>query len=914
MWRLRRFLLRLDAFLRTARAERELTREVSSHLALLQQEFERRGMNRETARLAARRAFGGVAQAKEQQRDARSFLWLEDLRRDVRIGLRALARERGFSSVVLFTLALGIGATTAIVTVVYGVLLRPLPYQDPHGLVHIVENVPAAETSRGVAELRTLIDRNHLWEWRARTKTLSHMAEYSTTPPMALETPEGGVRVTGARVSALLFPLLGVRPILGRPLVPADEAGNGTTVLISAATWMRYFRAAPDIVGRTIALEARRYTVVGVMPARFDFPNPAIAFWIPIQAGAPVPGRTTFVNVLARLQTGISLDAAALEADVIGRQLRGGIPLVTSGPPRFGVVRMLDHLVAHVRPALRVLLFSAGVVLLIVCANVATLLLARGTARQREIAIRCALGAGRGRVLRQVLTESMLLSIGGGLAGLAAAYAGVYLLRALAAVDVPELFQLADRARFGSSVLIPRLDAVALNTRVLVFALTASIAIGMLVGLAPAVQLSTLDDARMLEQRRIPPARGASRGRKALVVAQLVLATMLLVGAGLLIGSFVKLSNVDTGYDASSVLTFQLVLPPRYPAPRKAAVAHDLAARLTSIGGVRAAGFTNAPPLAGATLYTGVLTPPGRTVEQMLRDPARPQTRSVTPGYLPALGVRLLEGRWLDEHDGSGQPRVALVNRALARRYFGAASPVGAALRQLPAGDRWEIVGVVDDVRQGRLDEEPYPQVFMDSRQLLAGASQTPGPPPDLVALGLLSFAVRVSGDPMAIVPDLRAVVQAVEPSAILDSVIPMERLVSASTVRPRFYATLFGIFAGIAAALAAVGVYGLLSYLVTQRTSEIGVRMTLGARPADVRNLVLRQGAALIAMGIPLGIIGAVGATRYLSALLFGLTPLDPPTYAFAVALFTAVALAACYIPSRRATRVDPLVALRSG
>jgi putative ABC transport system permease protein len=448
---------------------------------------------------------------------------------------------------------------------------------------------------------------------------------------------------------------------------------------------------------------------------------------------------------------------------------------------------------------------------------------------------------------------------------------------------------------------------------VLAFALTASVVTGFVFGFAPALEVSRLDGAGILGHGQVAAGREVRRLRHALVVAQLVVATMLLVGAGLLIGSFVKLSNVDTGYDASNVLTFQLVLPRQYPPARKASVAHDLAARLALIAGVSAAGFTNAPPLAGATLYMGVFTPPGRTAEQMMRDPARPQTRSVTPGYLRALGVRLIDGRWLDERDGPGQARVLLVNRSLARRYFDAVSPVGAALRQMPAGERWEIVGVVDDIRQGRLDEEPYPQVFMDSRQALAVASETPGPPADLLALGFLSFAVRVSGDPMAIVPDIRALVQTADPSAILDGVTPMEQLVSGSMVRPRLYAVLLGIFAAIAAVLSAVGVYGLLAYLVAQRVPEIGVRMALGARPADVRNLVLRQGAVLIAIGIPIGVVGAIGLTRNLSALLFGLTPVDGPTYAMVVALFAAVALAASYFPARRAMSVDPLVALRS-
>jgi putative ABC transport system permease protein len=695
--------------------------------------------------------------------------------------------------------------------------------------------------------------------------------------------------------------------------VPADEAGDGMVVLISAGAWQRYFHSAPDVVGRTIAVDGGRYTVVGVMPASFDFPTSATALWLPTRAGTPVAGRTTSVNVLARLGTDVSLEAAALEADVIGRQLRGMTQPSTSGPPRFEVVRMRDRLVAHVRPALGVLLFSAGLVLIVVCANVAMLLLARGGARHREIAIRCALGAGRGRVLRQVLTESTLLSLGGGLAGLAVAYGGVHLLKALAAADLPELFQLAERARFGSSVIIPRLDAVTPDTPVLIFVLAVSIASGMLFGLAPALRLSVLDEAHLLRGPRLPAPCGAGRTRQGLVVAQIALATMLLVGAGLLIGSFVKLSTVDAGYDASHVLTFQLVLPPQHPAARKAVVAHDLARRLGSIAGVRAAGFTNAPPLSGATLYMGIFAPPGRTAEQMLRDPARPQARTVTPGYLPALGVRLVEGRWLDDRDGAGGPPVLLVNRALARRYFGARSPVGEVLRQLPGGERWDIVGLVDDIRQGRLDEEPYPQVFMDARQALASASRGPGPPPDLLALGFLSFAVRVRGDPMAIVPDLRILVRELEPSAILDGVTPMEHLVSGTTVRPRLYAVFLGIFAAIAAVLAAVGVYGLLSYLVTQRTQEIGVRMALGADPADVRNLVLRQGATLVAIGIPIGVASAVGLTGSLRTLLFGLTPVDPATYLLAVALFTAVALLACYIPSRRATKVDPLVALRS-
>jgi predicted permease len=894
------------------RDEGDLEDELRLHMELAAEDAQRRADSPDHSKRDAAIRAGGMSQAMDALRDQRGVPWLADLSRDVRYAVRSLRRSPGFATVAVLTLALGIGVTTAVFSLVNAILVRPLPYQNSDRLVRIVEHVPAGETARGIPEIRPQMDLDEFGAWRVRITTLSHMAVHASRP-MTLTTSRGAARTEVAQVSPELFSMLRVQPRLGRVLFPDDERPDSEVIVLSESAWHKYFASDLNILNTPVVLDGSAYRAVGVIRAGFDFPTPRTEFWTVYAIRPLAEGRRSFVNVLARLKNGVPIEAASSEVNALGRAYRHAHnteAATLSGDQRFEVRRMQDHLVAPVRPAMRVLSVAAGLILLIVCANVANLLLARGISRWREIGIRRALGATRSRLVRQLLVESVVLSTTGGIAGVVIAYGTLQVVRFLAIVDMPELFQLADRARFGSSAITPRLNDVTIDTAVLSFAIAISVLTGLLFGLAPALQISHRSDEG-LHQSLSSSAPGAVRN--ALVVGQIVLATVLLVAAGLLIHSFTKLSTVKTGYNPSNVLMFQLALPREYAPVRKSDLAHDLASRLRSLPQVEAAGFTNLPPLAGGVLAFGIFVPPGRTSSEMIRDPGQPQARSVSGDYLRALGVRLIEGRWLDERDIAGRQQVLLVNRALVRRYFDSKSPVGAHVRLVPEPNPWEIVGVVDDVRTGKPDEEPSPQFFVSPRQVLVAMPHLPDHMRESVALGFLSFAVRVNGDPLKLVPDVRAALHGLDPAAALDDETTMDRLFFSSVSRQRFFMVLLSGFAVIAAVLGAIGIYGMLAHSVVQRTKEIGIRMALGAGPGEVRHLILRQGVTLTATGLMLGVFGAVVLTRYLAGLLFGVSTADAYAYIAVVLGFAAVAWLASYVPARRATKVDPLVAIRN-
>jgi putative ABC transport system permease protein len=861
---------------------------------------------------------------------------VEHFWRDVRYALRAFLSQPGFTCVAVLTLALGVGANTAIFSVVHAVLLQPLPYRDADRLVRVVEHVPAALSVTGQPERVASMAIDEFVEWRGRTRTLSHMALYA---PMSMTLMEGAIgrdqaiRLRGARVSAATFAMLGLRPALGRVFGAAEETrGADAVVLLSAAAWKRHFTADPGIVGRAITLDDRQYSVIGVLGRDGDrlFPERDTEFWAPFVPLDPQTGRMIRAPLIARLADGVSRDAATQEANAIAPVLRGISPssassTVASGTTasgtaasstveasRFEVIGVQDQLVAPVRGALLVLMMAVGAVLLIACANVANLLLARNVSRQREIAIRGALGAKFGRLARQMLTESLVLAFMGGAAGLALAYGGVRAVKTLVTVEAPRWLA-SGQGSIGS--ILPEVDRIAIDGTVLMFTMAAVCITGVLCGLAPLMHLTGVQPIEAIKEGSAQGASGLSlfsrhRGRSLLVVAQLALATMLLVGAGLLIRSFVKLSQVDAGYDPHNVLTFQIVLPPRRLAasaddPRRQVFAEEMTRRIRALPGVRFAGFTHFMPLSTAR-WTITFTIPGVPPGAM-REGRKPQTRYVSQSYLQAMGVRLTEGRWFSDEDAAGRANVLLVNQALARRFFPDRSPVKTMVSL--NGEPWEIVGVVGDVRQGSLDEEAEPQWFIDFRQLPANV-------PFMPVEGGVFFAVRMErtdSNPLAAVTSIRALAGQLEPHAALDNVFAMDHLVASSLARPRFYAILLGLFASVAAGLAAVGIYGVLAYSVSQRTREIGIRMALGAPRRQVLALVLGQSAVLILAGIFIGIGGALFLTRYLTTMLFGLTPLDAPTFVGVAVAFGAVATIASYVPARRATNVDPLVALRN-
>jgi predicted permease len=908
---LREWIARLRGTLRPRRRDAELEEELRLHLELAAQSALQR-----TPPAAARAAVirsGGIAQAMEALRDQRGLPWLDDLRQDVRYALRALRKSPGFTIVAVLTLTLGIGATTAIYSVVDTILLQPLPFPNSDRLVRIVENfsgaVPGRVFQRGVTHQEFL-------DWRARATTLSDAAAVVTLAQRMVRTHNGAAGLWGAMTSGNTFPLLGARALLGRTLGPADEA-NPDVVVLAFDTWQRHFNADPGILGAAVEVRApqqlqpRLLTVVGVLPADFEFPTGRLEFFVPLALDSSRPSPR--VTMIAHVKAGVSLDAAITEANLIGTAICPPRPANAAAlpGPRFDVLQLKEQMVRQLRPALRVLLAAVAVVLLIVCANVANLLLARGTARQREIAVRLAVGASRGRIVRHVVTESAVLAFMGGIAGATLGAAGVMLVKQLATIEVPGIFRLS----FGTSVL-PRGHEVGVDLRVLTIALALAAATCVVFSVLPALNLSRISHLQATGSRASGSARGEGRMRTVLVVGQLVMATILLVGAGLLIRSFVSLSTIDKGYDAANVIALQPLFPDQYSLGRKAETIEALLARLRAAPFVQAAGFSRAGVLIGEEIMVGTFVPPGQTLEEMRSEPRRPRFRPVSAGFLTAMGIPVLAGREFDPSDVATAPPVIVINRSVARQYFGAENPVGQVVDwYVDRGSaRVTVVGVVEDVRNESLEHETYPEIFAEYRQLLSlqekwGLSIEQRTE---MAIGRLSFAIRTSGDPAPALATVRRIVSAVDANVGIDAVVPIERLVASSLARQRFYAVLLGVFAAVAALLATIGIYGVLAYAVIRRTQEIGIRMALGAQRGQVLALVLGRGVILATAGIAIGLAGAAAGMRLLQGMLFGITPLDPQTFVAVSLAFGMVATLASYVPARRATKVDPMIALR--
>ncbi len=826
--------------------------------------------------------------------------------------VRSLARSPGFTVAATLTLAIGIGATTAIYSVVNTILLQPLPYPDADRLFTVVENMAPVRagfqwTQRGPNNLEFA-------EWRARTKTLDQTAAAIGMGQRLVRTSRGTAGLWGTAVAGNLLDLLGGRPLMGRTLTPADDT-NPDVVVLSFETWRRHFDGDPDIIGRAIEFRAggisqavpRLLIVVGVMPQSFRYGGD---FMTPIVAD---PKRPFGVSMIGRLAPGVTREAATQEANDIGAAVRPPRPAAALPLPglRFELVGMKEQLVRPAETALQVLLAAVGVVLLIVCANVANLLLARGTTRQREIAVRAAMGAGRARIIRLIAAECGVLALAGGVAGALIGAGGVWLVRELAITEAEGLFRLI----FGAS-LLPRAAELSVNLRVFGIALTLATITAMAFGLLPAILLSRANHLAAMGTRGAATGRREPRARSVLVVGQLFLATVLLVGAGLLAHSFVRLMRTDLGYTTTHLLEFQLLLPDTYSVGKKADTITDVLSRLRTVPGVIGAGFSRHGVLIGEELMIGNFVPPGRGLDEMRKE-TMARVRSVSPGFISTLEMRVLRGREFLDRDDATAPFVVVMNQSAATKYFGSeAAAVGQTIDWYLAntGVPMQVVGVVGDIRNESPARESKPEVFVDYRQMIArfARDNEPAGRTNEAAIGLQSFVIRTAGDPRAFIPQVRELVAGVDPVIGVDSIEPADRLLAASVARQRFYATLLIVFAGVAALLAAIGVYGVLAYSVVTRTQEIGVRMALGAERAQVLALILRKGIALAAVGITLGVIGAAGAARYLQSMLFGIEPLDPLTFVAVATGFTAVAAAASYLPARRATRVDPIVALR--
>ena len=824
--------------------------------------------------------------------------WLDGVWRDVSYTVRTLRRNPGFSAVVILTLALGIGANTAIFSVVNGVLIQPLPYELAERQVRLLVTTETSTGARNSQPLRlTAAETEELAE-RSRAFDRIGTIGFSLTNWRGHEP-----RWTGGEVTASVFPMLGVRPVLGRLFDPQDQReGAPGVVILGYGAWQRHFARDPGVLGQSITLEpalgprgatrAKAYTVVGVMPPGFDYlPGTAAQYWTPL--GPSGGGR-----VVARLADGVSADVATAGIDSVLRDLqqrRGG-----SAPVGYSVVPLQDELVAPVKPALMVLMGAVGFVLLIACLNVANLLLVRSVTRQREMAIRAALGAGRARLLRLVMSESLLLTTVAAALGVVLAAGGVGLLRALATtIDRIDLGQ-------GGGRMIPRLDAVQIDGSVLAFTMGVAAVVGILFGLISAIQQRRQAPfASLRNEPVVAAARSLGRGlRSALIVVEVALSIVLLVGGGLLIRSFIKLLKVDVGYDAARVLTFQVSLPSeRYPLPKLLTFAEEFVSRLDSQPGVVSAAYANQLPLVRLRDTLAVSRTPGAS--RLTRAPGA-DARVVSRSYFRTMQIPLTAGRTFEPGDSSGQPRVLIINEALARRDFGnSVNAVGQQVYVAQGSTPWTIVGVVADVRQWGVDRAAEPQFFLDARQWEE----------DLSPLFPLSpyYTVRYGGDESAAISTVRALLKQADAEGVIFNAAPMDEIISSTVAQPRMYAVLLGIFAALGVTIALVGIYGVISYTVSQRTRELGIRMALGAPRAGLVGLVLRESLVVSGLGLALGLLGAAALTRTLESMLFELTPLDPLTFAAVAVLFVLSAALAAYVPARRATLIDPLVALRT-
>ena len=792
-----------------------------------------------------------------------------------------LLRQPGFTAIAVIALALGIGANTAIFSVVNAVLLKPLPFADADKLVIVYE------TSLKRGSLRSAASYPNFADWRAQNQVFERMASYHTGDSVL--TGEGEpVRLQAATVNADLFPILGVAPILGRSFLPdEDKPGDaGRVVMLSHRLWKTRFNGDPNVIDRSILLYGKHYTVVGVMPEGFQFPIVAepVDLWTTVSVDYEMFEQrgAHYMNVIARLQLGVTIGQAKAEMDGIAANLERQYPDENT---RRGInlVPALESLVGDVRPALLILLGAVGCVLLIGCANVANLLLARATTRHKEMAIRSALGASRGRVVRQLLTESVLLAMAGGALGLLVAMWGTDVLVSLSRED------------------LPRASQIGLDGRVLGFTFLVSILTGVIFGLVPAIHSSKTDLNESLKEGGRGSTEGARRNRlrAVLVVGEVAIAIVLLAGAGLLIQSLRRLQQVNPGFNPQNTMTFSLGLPEvKYKAAQQVEFYRQLAERLESLPGVRSASAVMPLPLGGDRMRVTFETE-GRPLPK--GELPATEIRTIGVDYFRTIGIPIIAGRDFTDRDEAKSTPVVIVNEAFARQYFPGEDILGKHINpSISAGEgepqMREIVGVVGNVKHRGLSAEAEPEAYEPHAQLTFD----------------MSVVVRTEGDPHGIVAAIQGEVRAMDRDLPAYNFRTLDEYLAASVAQPRFNTTLLAVFAGMALLLTAVGLYGVMSYSVNQRTHEIGIRMALGAGRGDVLKLVVGQGMTLTATGVVVGLTGAFFLTKLLESLLFGVSATDPVTFAAIALLLAGVALVACFVPARRATRVDPMIALR--
>jgi putative ABC transport system permease protein len=883
MRRLHAFAFRLRALVRSRQMDREFDDEIASHLAEATEEYVRQGLPLEEARRAARRSFGAVARTKEVYREARSFTWAEEVPRDLRYALRTLRRSPAFAATAVVTLGLAIGANTTMFSVVNAVVLRPLPYASPDRLAMLWTENPRENLREG---------RSALWDveqWRTRSRSFADMATFDAVS-RTLTTADGAEQIAGASISPNLLPLLGVAPVQGRTVSDREAEEGQRLVLISHRFWQARFAGAGDALGATIVLDGGPARIAGILPAGFQVARLDADIWETHRTRPAVRGREGWF-VVGRLRPDVTIEQARVEMSAIGRALTGDLPAVEQHR-EIAVTPLAMYMVgAQSRLALWFLGGAVFCVFIIAAANVTSLSLARSVARAREMSVRAALGANAGRIVRQLLTESVLLAALAGALGTLLALGGIRFVR-----------------RFGPANL-PRLDEVSVDPRVLLWALGISLLAGILVGLAPAWTTLRRDLRGSGETggRNVSGGAAATRIRRALVVAEFALAIVLLVGAGLLLRSWWNVRNVDPAFRTERVLMIELSAP----APMQASTVGDamavsarridlydrVLAEIQAVPGVQQAGLIGDMFISNPREHLITVEGHAGSVSERVRL----VNDEASANLFTTLGTPLLRGRFFASGDGPAAPRVAIINDAMARRSWPRVDPVG---RRFKFGGRdsdqpwYTIVGVVADMRLQGQERDPVPQIFQ-------ATTQTPPQSADLL--------IRTSTDhPEALAGAIRAAIRRAEKHAPIYGVTTLDQRLGAYLAQRRFQMSLLAGFAGVALLMAAIGIYGLIQYSIAARTQEIGLRMAIGAQAGDIFRMVIREGLTLSLIGAGLGLIGAWWLGRAASSLLFGVTPTDPLTSAVVSLLLTAVAAAACYFPARRAMRVDPIVALK--
>lgn len=804
---------------------------------------------------------------------------MENLWRDIQYAVRVLLKRPLFTIVIVATLALGIGVNTAIFSVVNAVLLAPLPYEEVDRLVVIWRTSVATKTDQFPESVPNFND------LKEQNKTFEQIAA-SRAQPLVLTDGDQPERVSGARVSASLFSVLKVRPLLGRVFLEGEDQPNARPVVVLGhGLWQQHFGADPSVIGRSITVDGKSYSIVGVLPAGIYYPTVETTIYIPlVLEKKEILRGAAFLRLIGRLKPGVGLTAARSDMDTIAAGLATQYPAENQGSA-YNLIPLHEQVVGPIRPALLVLLAAVGCVLLIACVNVANLLMARASSRRAEFAIRAALGARRSQLVRQMIIESVLLSLTGGTLGLL-----------LALASVPALIGI-------SAESIPRVAEIGINFRVLAFTAIVSVVTGILFGLVPALRSSRQDTEALRDGRRGMTA-GVTHQRllRTMVVSEIAIALVLLVAAGLMIRSFRSISGVATGFNPKGVLTLGIGLPSAgYPdLPRQADFYDRLLTQIRTVPGVDSAASVIRLPLVGFNASTG-FTIQSKPVPQENAPPA--DYRAISQDYFRTMGIPILDGRDFNDREMKTAPDVAIINKTLATRFFPDGHAIGQRIQIFPDPQRWrEIVGVVGDVKLVGLEADVNPGIYVPLVQ---------NPYPN--ALRNVFLVTRSDRDPKGLVPDIRGTLRSLDRDIPISQVQTMEEIVAKSLAQRRLSMSLLGVFAVLAALLAAVGIYGVMAYMVAQRTNEIGVRMAMGAATSDVLKMVLLDGAKLAAGGVLIGVLASLALTRVMTSMLFGVSASDPLTFAFVSLLLTSVAVLASYLPARKASKVDPLVALRN-